>query len=269
MRASDVAAVPIDVQVTGETTPNIAAYTEDRVRSALRFAPGRVLYARARIVRHPDPAVARPVTAKVNVDVDGRVVRAHVAGVTAPEAVDLLHDRLRQRLQHHLRRAAGHWDDRRGGRPAGEPHEWRHGEEADHRPAFFPRRPEDRQVIRHKSYTLEPCDVDEAAFDMEALDLDFHLFTEVGSGQDSVLYREGSARHRLAQVDPRPQALARHALPLTVSDQPAHLLSTPEAVERMAIWERPFLFFLDGERGRGAVLYHRYDGHYGLITPAA
>jgi hypothetical protein len=25
---------------------------------------------------------------------------------------------------------------------------------------------------------------------------------------------------------------------------------------------------LDGERGRGALLYHRYDGHYGLITPA-
>jgi hypothetical protein len=30
----------------------------------------------------------------------------------------------------------------------------------------------------------------------------------------------------------------------------------------------PFLFFVDAERGRGAVLYHRYDGHYGLIAPA-
>ena len=26
--------------------------------------------------------------------------------------------------------------------------------------------------------------------------------------------------------------------------------------------------FLDGDRGQGAVLYHRYDGHYGLISPA-
>jgi hypothetical protein len=35
----------------------------------------------------------------------------------------------------------------------------------------------------------------------------------------------------------------------------------------MAAWEQPFLFFLDRERNRGALLYHRYDGHYGLIAP--
>ena len=35
----------------------------------------------------------------------------------------------------------------------------------------------------------------------------------------------------------------------------------------MAVWDQPFLFFLDPEQGRGALLYHRYDGHYGLITP--
>ena len=27
-------------------------------------------------------------------------------------------------------------------------------------------------------------------------------------------------------------------------------------------------FFLDAESGRGNVLYRRYDGHSGLITPA-
>ena len=35
----------------------------------------------------------------------------------------------------------------------------------------------------------------------------------------------------------------------------------------MAVWHQPFLFFLDPEQGRGALLYHRIDGHYGLITP--
>jgi hypothetical protein len=30
----------------------------------------------------------------------------------------------------------------------------------------------------------------------------------------------------------------------------------------------PFLFFIDAAPGRVSVLYHRYDGHYGLITPA-
>jgi Sigma 54 modulation/S30EA ribosomal protein C terminus len=32
---------------------------------------------------------------------------------------------------------------------------------------------------------------------------------------------------------------------------------------------QPFLFFVDAETGRGNVLYHRYDGHYGLIVPSA
>jgi hypothetical protein len=29
-----------------------------------------------------------------------------------------------------------------------------------------------------------------------------------------------------------------------------------------------FLLFVDAATGRGAVLYLRYDGHYGLIEPA-
>jgi hypothetical protein len=28
------------------------------------------------------------------------------------------------------------------------------------------------------------------------------------------------------------------------------------------------LFFVNAATGRGNVIYHRYNGHYGLITPA-
>jgi hypothetical protein len=31
----------------------------------------------------------------------------------------------------------------------------------------------------------------------------------------------------------------------------------------------PFPFFVDAARSRGSVVYHRYDGHYGLITPVS
>jgi ribosome-associated translation inhibitor RaiA len=260
--------VPIQVQVTGERTPHIAEYAEQRVRSAFPYAHEPVLNARVRVTRHGDPAVASPVTAQANLDVTGHPVRAQAPAPTAREAVDRLHDRLRRRLQRRLEWGAGHGEARRGHRPSGEPHEWRHGDEPTHRPPYFPRLAEEREVIRHKSFTLARCDIDEAALDMEAMDYDFHLFTERGTGQDSVLYRAGPQNYRLAQVSPHPQALARHSLPLTVSKQPAPVLSVPEAVERMAVWDRPFLFFLDAERGRGAVLYHRYDGHYGLITRA-
>ena len=33
--------------------------------------------------------------------------------------------------------------------------------------------------------------------------------------------------------------------------------------------DEPFVFYLDGATGRGAVVYRRYDGHYGLIEPVS
>jgi ribosome-associated translation inhibitor RaiA len=256
--------VPVQVQVTGEHTPHIAEYAEQRVRSIFRFAHEPVLAARIRVVRHRDPA--SPVTAQCNLDVNGHLLRAQVSALTATEAVDRLRDSLRRRLQHHLERVAGHWEARRRREPSSAPHE--RGSRPSLRLPYHPQPSEKRQVIRHKSFALARCDADEAAFDMEALDYDFHLFTELGTGQDSVLHHAGPEGYRLAQIAPDPESLAGHAVVLTVSRQPTALLSTAEAVDRMACWDRPFLFFLDADRGRGAVLYHRYDGHYGLITPA-
>jgi ribosome-associated translation inhibitor RaiA len=232
----------VPVQVTGEHTPYIAEYAEQRVRSIFRFAPEPVLAARIRVVRHRDPA--SPVTAQCNLDVNGHLLRAQVSALTATEAVDRLRDSLRRRLQHHLERVAGHWEARRGREPSSAPHE--HGSRPSPRLPYHPRPAEERQVIRHKSFALARCD----------------------TGQDSVLYHAGPQGYRLAQIAPDPESLAGHAVVLTVSRQPAALLTTAEAVDRMARWDRPFLFFLDAGRGRGAVLYHRYDGHYGLITPA-
>ncbi|MBT2381356.1 sigma 54 modulation/S30EA ribosomal C-terminal domain-containing protein [Streptomyces sp. ISL-111] len=40
------------------------------------------------------------------------------------------------------------------------------------------------------------------------------------------------------------------------------------AAQRLRLTGLPFVFFHDTGTGRGSVLYHRYDGHYGLITPA-
>ncbi|WP_327048745.1 sigma 54 modulation/S30EA ribosomal C-terminal domain-containing protein [Microbispora sp. NBC_01189] len=36
----------------------------------------------------------------------------------------------------------------------------------------------------------------------------------------------------------------------------------------MAASGLPFVFFAGRRTGRGNVVYHRYDGHYGLITPS-
>ncbi|GLY67793.1 sigma 54 modulation/S30EA ribosomal C-terminal domain-containing protein [Amycolatopsis taiwanensis] len=255
----------MDVEVTTRGhLPGAGDYARDKIGKLARLAGRPVLWAHVKLTRHGDPEVERPVVAQVNVNVNGRLVRAEAEGINAREAIDRLADRLRLRLN----RLERLWEARRGGSVPG-PHEWRHGNEPTHRRAYFPRPEDERQIIRHKSFTLHRLTVDEAAEEMGLLDYDFHLFTEAGSGQDSVLYRSGPTGHRLARLTPAgPHELAPFELPVTISDQPAPRLTPAEAVDRLNLIGLPFLFFFDTKRGRGAVLYHRYDGHYGLITPA-
>lgn len=116
---------------------------------------------------------------------------------------------------------------------------------------------------------MAACNVDDAVVEMELLDYDFHLFTEQGTGIASVLYRDGAAGYRLAQVVPvSPDQLAPFDVALTFSSQPAPCITVEQATERLGLLGLPFLFFIDAAQGRAAVLYHRYDGHYGLISPA-
>ena len=56
---------------------------------------------------------------------------------------------------------------------------------------------------------------------------------------------------------------------MTVNPQPAPRLTVEQAAERRGLLGLPFLFFLDAGHDRGSPLYHRHDGHYGLLTPQA
>lgn len=255
----------LDVQVTTHgQLPDDEEYARAKIGELGRLTHEPVLHAHVRLSEHGDPAVARRVIAQANLDVNGRLVRAQVEGTTAREAIDRLEARLRRGLE----RAAEHWEAKRGGVPQNAPHEWRHQSEPAHRPNYYPRPESERRIMRHKSYSLPACTVDEAAREMELLDYDFHLFTEQATNQDSVLYRSGPAEYRLAQVNPEPvDKLAPFDIPLTVSPQPAPRITVDQAIERIGLLGLPFLFFVDTARDRGGVLYHRYDGHYGLITP--
>jgi hypothetical protein len=48
----------------------------------------------------------------------------------------------------------------------------------------------------------------------------------------------------------------------------AEVLPLEDAIEQLDVSREPYVFFRDTETERGRVLYHRYDGHYGLIEPA-
>jgi hypothetical protein len=50
-----------------------------------------------------------------------------------------------------------------------------------------------------------------------------------------------------------------------VAEPPPPSLTDDEARTRLEADGEPFVFYLDSATGDGKVLYHRYDGHYGLI----
>jgi hypothetical protein len=259
----------VDV-ILAEPSEAVSDLAERLMHSAAKHSPIPVMHARVRVIRHTDPAVAQAVVAKAVLAMPLQQLRAEATGETEQEALERLHDRVAAQLDRRVQRSSGSWEARRARLASGEPHEWRHGDRPTPRAPYFVRPPEQRQVILHSSMSPEICDVDEAAEDMVAMDYWFHLFTEAGSGQDSLLTRTDGVQdeYRLAQVEPMPDRLAPHLLPMTIVEQPAPLLSVPEAVEQLELEGEPLLFFLDADKVCGAVIYHRFDGHYGLVIPA-
>jgi ribosome-associated translation inhibitor RaiA len=122
MNTHSAQAADVQVVMRGNLSNELAAYARSKIVAVAERLADPVLHARIRLTRQPDPAVTRPVRVQVNLDVNGRLVRAQAAGIAGEDAVDLLVDRLRRRL---IRRKQ-HWEARRGGRPDPAAHEWRH-----------------------------------------------------------------------------------------------------------------------------------------------
>jgi ribosome-associated translation inhibitor RaiA len=251
------------VQARGEVSPAERDYAQDKIDRLLGLAPGPVLFARVDLTQHADPARERPAFAKAELDVNGRLVRAHVAATTMFEAIDLLEARLRDRLERFAHRAEAQQLRLRGG---GE-HEWRHGDERASRPSYFPRAVEERELVRQKTFAVGAMTPDEAVFDLELLDHDFYLFTNSETGEDNVVARSAGSGYELQEPSGM-CSLAKVAAPIQHSPTRPPRLGVEEATELLDLGDLPFVFFVDPDDGRGRVLYRRYDGHYGLIVPA-
>jgi ribosome-associated translation inhibitor RaiA len=253
----------VHTDARGAVPPNSMDLAVEKVRAALRHASEPVLFVKVKLTMSADPAVQRPAVAQVNLDFNGRLIRAQANAESMHEAIDLMCGRLKVRIN----RAARNWAAVGGSKPVPLSGEWRHESAPAHRLPYFPRPLEERAVIRHKSYAPTRETPDEAVTEMELLDYDFYLFTERATGQDSVLYRTYNG-FVLAQARPRRGELGPIAASITVSDQLTPRLDAPAAIDRMEALGQPFLFFIDSETGRGSLIYHRYDGHYGHITSA-
>jgi ribosome-associated translation inhibitor RaiA len=245
-----------------------------RVRAQLRAAQEPVMFAKIKLAmaagRDSQAAVAQ-----TSVDLNGRRVRAQAAAATMRAAIESMCERLKVRLERAAEQdAAVGWDEGSGPdwhlsrHPGGRP-----GGRIGGRLAGFlpqPRRSAEAPpgVVRHKTYALSRLTPDEAIADLEMLDYEFHLFTELITDTDSVVYVTDDG-YRIAQVDPRPDLLELEPLgsAVTVSDVRAPRLELGEAETCLEASGRPFMFFVNNQTGRGNLIYHRYDGNYGLITP--
>jgi ribosome-associated translation inhibitor RaiA len=248
--------------VRGEVEESTLEYARKKVGAVLRLAPAPVLFARVSLAHESGPGMQRPVVVKASLDVNGRPVRAHVAAGIDTEAIDLLEAKLR----HGLETLAEKRQARRHEPAEVASGQWRHGALPTTRPEWFPRPVADREVVRRKSYLLQEQTVAEAALDLDVLDQDWVLFTELGTGADALLaVADGGYRLTIAtDEDPDVSDVDR---PVDVRlDVPRMDLATALGLLEEA--DLRLVFFIDADSGRGMVAYRRYDGHYGTVTGA-
>ena len=239
-------------------------YAHDKIEHLLTQVRGPVLFARVDLTAHADPARERPAFAKAELDLNGRVVRAHVAAGTMFEAVDLLEARMRERLER-----LAHHEEAKHLRLRGErEHEWKHGEEAHAAPVVLPAvAVEDRELVRHKTFAVAEMTPDEAVADLELLD---HTSTSSRTARPAKT-TWSRARSGRATSCSSPRQPAR-------SPTPSRRSGPARSGPRRSMWrmrssllelgDLPFVFFVDPDTRRGRLLYRRYDGHYGLVSPA-
>lgn len=265
--------IDVEQEITLTVRGDVDQSARDLVREVVTRTCERVaepvLFAEAKLAHEPDPSRERPHEAEAVLTLSGTTLRAHVAAESMTAAIHLLDDRLRQRLDRYTSLRS----ERRRNGP--QPHQdgdgtWHHGDLPTERPEWFSRPADERELVRHKTFAVDQMTPDEAADLLELLGHDFLLFTNAGTTTDAVIWRNDDGDLELADASGRPDAIDENTVtPIQPSKNAVRRCTTAEAIEELDLDLEPFVFFLDPAVGRGQIAYHRYDGHYGLITPAA
>lgn len=256
---NDAAALDVQVSSRGAVSDAQRDHAREKITRLVRLCREPVRMAQVRLIVEAGSGRARPAEVEALLDIDGKVARAHVAAATINEAIDLVIDRLRRRVErledrrHRLPERRAATNEARG----------RHAELPVQRPEFSPRSVDEREVVRRKTFALEPLSLDEAAFDLDALAHDFYLFREQTTMRDCVL-SFGSDGFELTHPDDVTPDVSAIAVPVRLRPVAAVELTESEARERLDVGHEPFVFFLSSN-ARGNVMYVRRDGNYGLI----
>ncbi len=259
----DVAEHPMVRLVTGADVPGEAAsYARAKMGKVLERVGRRVLFAQVKLSGEQLGGGAPTMVAETTVEWPRMLLRAHADGSSYTEAIDSAMARLTTRLDHRTHDNRTHSDTIRV------PDAWQRPGLTNRTSRRLDSAEQERILVRHKSFSPEEVTVDEAAWDMLLLDYDFFLFTDLATGQDSLLERtdEGllTLRNQTGTSDEPPSPVND----VKFIDRSAPYQTVSEAIDLLDQAGLPRLFFTNTTTDRGNVLYHRLDGNYGLITPA-
>ena len=255
--------VDVDVTVRGDLPADVSEYAKERIGTVDRLIDSPISHARVVLTEEANPRIERSSRAEAEVGLNGPIIRASVADIEPMGAIN----QVAQRLERQLR----NWVDRRTDiarrskeRAAGE---WRSADFSAARPRHVSRPPEEREIVRRKTFAALPLTPAEAAEEMEFLDHDFYLFSDAETGADAVAYHRDD--ERLGVIGPSGIGWSGETGGIVHEESrmsgPTELA---DAVTEMNAFNHRFMYFTNAETGRGNVIYLRYDGHYGLIGPA-
>ncbi len=257
MQASEVQVVIPE----GEVSDEVKERAQREVADLERYAPREFLFARVEFTRRGSRAPST--STQVLLDVQGTIVQARSTARDPQESFDIARGRVTQSLH----RLSERLQDRRH-EPATVPEgEWRHGALPTARPDHFPRPPEDREVVERVTHARGPASPEEAAFDLEMLEDDWLLYVDDATRTDAVVrHLPDEDGFGVSVVDGQAAISGDGPYDLRADPSPP-ALAIDDAIERLDVGEEPHVFFVDTATERGAVVYRRYDGHYGLVRP--
>lgn len=256
----------VEVTTRGPVEPQMVELAEEKVGD-LESAVGRELDQARVVLQQEKEGIPLGSRAEGEVSLNGKMIRGRVEADSMTHAI---HD-LAERLQHQIRRHIDRLISRRR-QPAETPEgKWDHDTWVPSRPSQSLLAPGERDVIRRKVFSLVPLTASEAADLMSELDHGFYLFHDSETDTDSVVYLRDDGQ--LAVI--APQGVSAPDDPdgsvgiQRESSRYSGSLSLEDAVSEMDELNHRFMFFNDAATDQGAVLYLRYDGHYGLIEQEA
>lgn len=256
----------VEVTSRGPVDPEMVALAEETM-AGLETAIARPLGQIRVVLRQEKENIPHPARAEGDLAVGGKAIRGHVEAENMTRAIHDLAERLQQQIRRHIDRLTT-----LKRKPAEAPEgKWDHDAWVPLLPSQSRLAPGERKVIRRKVFSLQPLKASEAAEVMSELDHGFYLFHDSETGADSVVYHRDDGK--LAVIAPRDvPTLSDQQDPNGIVREPSRYsgaLSLEDAVREMDELNHRFMYFSDAAADRGAVIYLRHDGNYGLIEPEA